>query len=88
MSVQMVTAGAGFLLAVLWMTRLANRGVCDPGRRPHPAGQGANVPNAKRLGGRADSPAEQTRLARAILGDHLACLVCMCRFLVLWLGAG
>ncbi len=32
------------------------------------------VPNAVRLGARADLPLEQTRLARAICRDHLFCL--------------
>jgi len=36
---------------------------------------GARVlPNAVRLGSRADAAAEQTRLARAICRDHLVCL--------------
>jgi hypothetical protein len=43
------------------------------------------VPNAVRLGHRADGPAEQTRLARSICGDHVACGVSMLAFLVLWL---
>jgi hypothetical protein len=32
------------------------------------------VPNAVRLGSRADPPAEQSRLARAICRDHIICL--------------
>ena len=43
------------------------------------------VPNAVRLGHRADSPAEQTRLARSICRDHLICVGSMLAFLVLWL---
>jgi len=43
------------------------------------------VPNAVRLGHRADSPAVQTRLARSICRDHLACVGCIFGFLVLWL---
>jgi hypothetical protein len=43
------------------------------------------VPNAVRLGRRTDSPDEQTRLARAIYRDHIACLVGIAAFLVLWL---
>ena len=46
------------------------------------------VPNAVRLGTRADSLAEQSRLARAICRDHLLCLAFMSAFLVLWLVAG
>ena len=46
------------------------------------------VPNAVRLGRRTDPPAEQTRLAHAILRDHIACSVGMCGFLVLWLLRG
>lgn len=43
------------------------------------------VPNAKRLGGRADSVVEQTRLARAIFTDHVVCFGLMLGFLGLWL---
>ena len=42
------------------------------------------VPSAVRLGHRADSAAEQTRLARAISRDHLVCAGGMLAFLVLW----
>ncbi|OBI16265.1 hypothetical protein A5712_26585 [Mycobacterium sp. E2327] len=42
------------------------------------------VPAAVRLGHRADGPAEQTRLARAICRDHLACFGGMLAFLILW----
>ncbi len=42
------------------------------------------VPNAIRLGHRADPPPEQTRLARSICRDHLICAGCMIAFLVLW----
>jgi hypothetical protein len=42
------------------------------------------VPNAVQLGHRADSPAEQTRLARSICRDHLICVGSMLAFLVLW----
>jgi hypothetical protein len=44
------------------------------------------VPNAVRLGRRADTAVEQTRLARAIYWDHLVCALAMLGFLVLWLG--
>ena len=43
------------------------------------------VPNAVRLGTRADGLAEQSRLARAICRDHLFCLGSETAFLVLWL---
>jgi hypothetical protein len=43
------------------------------------------VPNAIRLGHRADGPEVQARLARSIFRDHLACGACMLAFLVLWL---
>jgi len=43
------------------------------------------VPNAVRLGNRVGGPGEQTRLARAILVDHVACFGCMVAFLTLWL---
>ncbi|BBZ16549.1 hypothetical protein [Mycolicibacterium gadium] len=43
------------------------------------------VRNAVRLGARADDRAEQSRLARAVCGDHLVCLACMSGFLALWL---
>jgi hypothetical protein len=42
------------------------------------------VPRAVRLGRRADDPAEQTRLARAICRDHLLCAGCIATFLVMW----
>ena len=45
------------------------------------------VPNAVRLGGRADGPDEQSRLARSIYRDHVLCFVSMSAFLVLWLVA-
>ncbi|SON63078.1 hypothetical protein MSIMFI_04608 [Mycobacterium simulans] len=44
------------------------------------------VPCAVRLGKRLDSSAEQSRLARSICRDHLACAGCMFTFLVLWVG--
>lgn len=43
------------------------------------------VPDAVRLGRRADNPSEQTRLARSVCRDHLLCAACMLAFLVLWL---
>lgn len=43
------------------------------------------VPRAARLGRRTDTPAEQSRLARAIYRDHLMCLAGMATFLLLWL---
>ena len=43
------------------------------------------VPSAVRLGRRSDTPAEQSRLARAIYRDHLVCLAGMALFLLLWL---
>ena len=42
------------------------------------------VPDAVRLGRRADTPPEQTRLARSVFRDHLLCAGCMLVFLVLW----
>jgi hypothetical protein len=42
------------------------------------------VPNAVALGNRVGSPAEQTRLARAICRDHVLCLAFMSAFLALW----
>lgn len=42
------------------------------------------VPDAARLGHRADSPPEQTRLARSVCRDHLLCAGCMLAFLILW----
>lgn len=42
------------------------------------------VPDAVRLGHRADSVAEQTRLARSVCRDHLLCAGCMFAFLILW----
>ncbi len=46
------------------------------------------VPDAVRLGRRADSPPEQTRLARSICRDHLLCAGCMLAFTVLWVAHG
>lgn len=43
------------------------------------------VPHAVRLGRRSDDAVEQTRLACAILGDHVLCALGMLAFLVLWL---
>ena len=43
------------------------------------------VPYAVRLGRRIDIPDEQTRLARAILFDHVLCALGMLAFLALWL---
>jgi hypothetical protein len=43
------------------------------------------VPNAVALGGRSGTPAEQSRLARAICLDHLCCAASVTAFLVLWL---
>jgi hypothetical protein len=43
------------------------------------------VPNAKRLGARTDDADEQSRLARAVGVDHVACFVCLLSFLVVWL---
>ena len=42
------------------------------------------VPNAVALGNRVGTPAEQSRLARAICRDHIVCLVLVSAFLVLW----
>jgi hypothetical protein len=42
------------------------------------------VPNAVALGTRVGTPAEQSRLARAICRDHLVCLVLVSAFLALW----
>jgi hypothetical protein len=44
------------------------------------------VPNAVRLGRRAESAAEQTRRARAICLDHLLCIGCLVLFVGFWLG--
>ena len=45
------------------------------------------VPNAVRLGNRAGSLVELSRVARSICRDHLVCLGCMSTFLVLWVTA-
>jgi hypothetical protein len=45
------------------------------------------IPNAARLGKAADSPVEQSRLARAIYRDHIYCLAAMSLVLLLQLGA-
>jgi hypothetical protein len=43
------------------------------------------IPNAVRLGRGTASPAERTRLARAVLCDHLVCTASLVAFLALWL---
>jgi hypothetical protein len=43
------------------------------------------VPNAVRLGARTADVREQSRLARAVCVDHVACLVCLLGFLGVWL---
>jgi hypothetical protein len=45
------------------------------------------VPNAVRLGRRADTPERQGALARSILRDHLACFVAILTLLVLQLAS-
>jgi hypothetical protein len=45
------------------------------------------VPNAVRLGGRHDPPDRQSALARAVLGDHVACFAAILGLLVLQLAA-
>ena len=45
------------------------------------------VPNAARLGQRIDSLAEQSRLARAVCRDHLACLAMVLAVVALQLSA-
>ncbi|OBH12441.1 hypothetical protein [Mycobacterium sp. E1747] len=42
------------------------------------------VPDAVRLGRRADGPPEQARLARSVCRDHLVCAGCMFAFVALW----
>jgi hypothetical protein len=42
------------------------------------------VPNAVALGNRVGTPAEQSRLARAICRDHILCLLLISAFLALW----
>ena len=46
------------------------------------------VPNAVRLGGRADSPSEQAGLARAICSDHLVCFGAISALLAIQLAFG
>jgi hypothetical protein len=46
------------------------------------------VPNAVRLGTRADPPAKQSELARSILRDHLLCLAAIAGLLGVQLGFG
>ena len=45
------------------------------------------VPNAVALGNRVGTPAEQSRLARAICRDHIVCLVLVSGFLAVWVTA-
>ena len=46
------------------------------------------VPNAVRLGSRADPPARQSALARSICRDHLVCLAGIAAFLAVQLALG
>src|ERR1700756_5606491 len=46
------------------------------------------VPNAVRLGKRADTLAVQTRLARSIFTDHVVCFILILGFLGIWLAGG
>lgn len=46
---------------------------------------GRTVPNAIRLGKRAESPTIQTKLARSICAQHILFLACKVVFLALWL---
>lgn len=45
------------------------------------------VPNAVRLGGRGDEPADQTRLAISVYRDHLVCFALVAAFLAVRLSA-
>ncbi len=89
----------GYVIAVVMVILLASLGFravigADPGWLSAVSGVLAGapillalfrtVPNAVALGQRDGTPADQTRLARAILADHLICLGCMSVFLVLW----
>ncbi len=49
---------------------------------------GRTVPNAVRLGARADPDAVQGDLARAILRDHIICLAAIAGLIALQLAAG
>src|SRR4051794_22365884 len=51
---------------------------------PIPLALTRTVPNAVALGKRTGTPAEQSRLARAICLDHGVCVAFMSAFLVLW----
>lgn len=93
----------GLLIAAVMLTLLTTLGV-EAVRRQTPGwilavsavlaggpvllALGRTVPNAVRLGRRIGTPAEQTRLARAVLTDHVICLIGMIAFLVLWIAAG
>lgn len=46
---------------------------------------GRTVSNAVRLGARTGDIVEQSRLARSVCRDHLACLACLVGFLAVWL---
>jgi hypothetical protein len=45
------------------------------------------VPSAVRLGTRRDERSEQSRLARAVLRDHVVCFACIAAVLILQLGS-
>jgi multisubunit Na+/H+ antiporter MnhB subunit len=79
---------------VILLLALAFRWVDDPGwslalpsilaAAPILLAAAHTVPSAKRLGLRVDDSEGQTRLARAICGDHLLCLVGISLFLAVW----
>ena len=111
MAVQIVTACAGFLPAVLWMDLIFDTQIS---RRAYSRATTTSRPMSALIAmvmgillvalaveaflgsrpgwlmavSRSWPAAEQTRLARAILRDHVVCLVGIGGFLVLWLAAG
>ena len=85
MAVLLVTLGADTVLGGRPAWLLIVSGVLAGG--PILLAMLRTVPNAVRLGRRADTAAEQTRLARSVYRDHLVCLASMSTFLALQLFA-
>lgn len=63
-----------------WLARVASLALCAA---PAALAAARVVPNAVRLGARADDAATQSALARGICRDHLACLASIAAFIAL-----
>lgn len=86
-----VTAGGGFLLAVLWFDLMFDVQVFGHSEvellavGPIALVAARTVPSAVRLGARSDEIAVQRSLARAICREHMLCLASITALLALQL---